>query len=85
MQLDGHKKIKPEIIYKKKVNLPDVPDVSGSVLKRFYYEIKLSDGSKWVCDNNGENWKEVKELSTQKNNLSDDELLANFLKTVKNI
>lgn len=69
---------KIKIISKKKVFLPDVPDIEkGAVLKRFYYEIKLSNGSEWICDSNGENWKMAK---FEKENLSDKELLSGLFK-----
>ena len=73
-----------KIIHKKKINLPDVPDGQGWILNRFYYEIQLSDKSKWVCDCNGENWKRVNQFSVEKEATNDD-LLNNFLKSRKNV
>lgn len=76
---------KPKIVYKKKVKLTDVPDEKGGVLKRFYYEIELDNGSQWVCDSKGENWKRVKSLATKNESMTDDDLLTNFLGSRKNL
>ena len=42
-------------------------------------------GSKWICDSNGNNWKKVPNLTTKDIELTDDELVTNFLKSIKNL
>lgn len=43
-----------------------------------YYEVVMSDGSEWICDQNGENWK-PREKRTEKPELTNDSLLEKFL------
>ena len=42
----------------------------------FFYEITLSDGSEWLCDYNGENWKRTN--LGKRGELSDEELRNKF-------
>lgn len=43
-----------------------------------YFEVKMSDGSEWICDQNGENWKPF-QGKLEKPDFTDDSLLKKFL------